>query len=237
MESLDRSGAVIELGKRIVAQLKLGDDLLSQWMAHLVAERMDAVEHALPEVRTSAQDVCAETIFQLWDHRNSLPDHVRPFRALEPLLETLASLNIESSHRFRFLSMPPDQNEPDAAGDSGKSALTLAVNLDGAARVLIQYFLAEASKGAADAVRPWLEAAIDAEADVALELQVVEFVSAGIPGAGDNEVARNTLEEKVKKLQVFADLARAVASDLQSRLNQRAGGEGSAPTTDGEPNH
>jgi hypothetical protein len=83
MESLDRSRAVIELGKRLVVQLKLGDDLLSQWMAHLIAERMDAVEHALPEARTSAQDACAATVFQLWDHRNSLPAHIRPFRALE----------------------------------------------------------------------------------------------------------------------------------------------------------
>jgi hypothetical protein len=236
MESLDRSRAVIELGKRLVVQLKLGDDLLSQWMAHLIAERMDAVEHALPEARTSAQDACAATVFQLWDHRNSLPAHIRPFRALEPLLETLASLNVESGRRFRYFPMPPDQQELDAASDSSKRALALAMNLDGAARILIQHFLAEASEGAADAVRPWLEAAIDAQADVALELRVVEFVSAGISNPSDDEVARKALEDKVKKLQVFADLANAIASDLQGRLTQPAGGEGSAPTNDREPN-
>lgn len=39
MESLDRSKAVIELGKRIVAGLTLGDDVTAQWMAHLAACR------------------------------------------------------------------------------------------------------------------------------------------------------------------------------------------------------
>ena len=42
MESLDRSKAVIDLGKKLVAELKLGDDMMAQWMAHFIAERMDA---------------------------------------------------------------------------------------------------------------------------------------------------------------------------------------------------
>ena len=46
MESLDRSKAVIELGKRIVAGLTLGDDVTAQWMAHLVAEKISAAENA-----------------------------------------------------------------------------------------------------------------------------------------------------------------------------------------------
>jgi hypothetical protein len=235
MESLERPRAVIELGKRIVAQLRLGDDLLSQWMAHLIAERMDAIEGAEPEARASAQDACAHAILQLWDHRNNLPAHLRPFRELEPLLETLASLNVDSSRRFRFFPKPPTQQELDAAGESSKRALEVAVSLDDAARVLIQYFLAAAAEDAADEALPWLEAAIDAEADAVLELRVVEFVSAGISMPGADKVARKALEDKVKKLEMFADLASAVASDLKGRLDRPADVEGEAVTDDKEP--
>jgi hypothetical protein len=228
MESLGRSRAVIELGKRIVAELKLGDDLLSQWMAHLVAERMHAAEGALPEERSSAQDACAQAIFQLWDHRNSLPDYIRPFRALEPLLETLASLDVGSGRRFRFFQEAPSSEELEATGGSSKRALEVAVNLDEAARVLVQYFLAVAAEAAADEAQPWLDAAIDAEVDAVLELRVVEFVSAGISVPSADEVARKAMEDKVKKLQMFATLASAVASDLKGRLDHRADDEGTA---------
>ena len=41
--SLARSEAVIELGKKLVAQLDADDDLLASWMAHDIAARMEAV--------------------------------------------------------------------------------------------------------------------------------------------------------------------------------------------------
>ncbi len=235
MESLDRSRAVVEFGKRIVAQLKLGDDLLSQWMAHFIAERMDAAERAGPEERISAQDACAQSIYQLWDHRNSLPAHIRPFMALEPLLKTLASLDVDSGRRFRFFPETPAQEELVADVESSKRALDVAVSLDGAARVLIQYFLAAAAEEAADKALPWLAAAIDADADTVLELRVVEFVSAGISVPGADEVGRMALEDKVKKLEIFIELASAVTSDLKGRLERLADAEGAGTTNDAEP--
>lgn len=108
------------------------------------------------------------------------------------------------------------------------------MNLDEAARVLIRYFLGAAAEEAADDALPWLEAAIDAEADAVLELQVVQFVSAGISNPGANEVARKAMEDKVKKLEMFADLASAVAPDLQGRLDHPADAEGAAATNNRE---
>jgi hypothetical protein len=218
MESLDRSRSLIELGRRIVAQLKLGDDLLSQWMAHHIAERIDAAERADNEERASAQDACARAIFQFWDHRNTLPEHIRPFRALEPLIETLASLDV-SDRRFRYFQRVPSDDDLEAAGDSSQSALALAMHLDEAARVLIQYFLASAAEAATEDARPWIEAAIDSEADAVLELRIVEFVSAGMSIPGADEAARRAMTDKMKKLEMFSDLAKAVALDLKKRLD------------------
>ncbi len=225
MESLDRSKAVIDLGKRLVTELNLGDDLLARWMAHVVAERMDAAERASPEVRALAQDTCRQTIFSLWEHRNSLPSHIRPFRELEPLLRTLASLDVDSGDRFRYFLRDPSNEELEGAEVAGKRLLDAAVNLDYSARALIQYLLSTAAKDAAEKAIPWLDAAIGAEADAVLESRIVEFVSGGAKAPGADEVARKALLDKIEKLETFAQLATAVAAELRSQLEPPAGDE------------
>lgn len=225
MESLDRSKAVIDLGKRLVAELNLGDDLLAQWMAHVIAERIDATERASPAGRASAQDTCMQAILNLWEHRNSLPSHMRPFRELEPLLRTLASLDVDSGARFRYFHRHPSDEELEDAEVSGKSFLEAAVNLDYSARALIQYLLGAAAKEATEKAIPWLNAAINAEADAVLELRIVEFVSSGAKAPGAEEVARKALLDKIEKLKMFSQLATAVATDLKSQLDPLAGHE------------
>lgn len=230
MESLDRSKSVIDLGKRLVAELNLGDDMMAQWMAHLIAERMDAAEHASPEARASAQDACAQVIFELWAHRNSLPSHIRPFRELEPLLQTLASLDVDSGPRFRYFSQHPRDEELEGAETQESELLKAALNLDYSARVLIQYLLSSAAERVGDKVIPWLDAAIDAEADVVLEARVIEFVTAGAKLPDADEVAREALLDKIEKLETFSQLATAVATELRSQLDPPTGAEDSKGT-------
>ena len=69
MESFDHSKAAIELGKRIVAGLKLGNDVTAQWMAHLVAEKIVAAEQASETARDAAVSECVDVILKLWAHR------------------------------------------------------------------------------------------------------------------------------------------------------------------------
>lgn len=226
MESLDRSKAVVDLGKRLVAELKLGDDMMAQWMAHFVAERIDAAERATPEARASAQDACAQAIFKLWEYRNSLPSHIQPFRDLEPLLQTLASLDVGKGPRFRYLPNHPSDQMLEGTDEIQESNfLKTAVDLDYSARVLIQYLLSAAAESAAKKASPWLEAAIDANADAVLELRVVEFVLAGARLPGADKVAREALLDKIEKLEAFSQLAAAVATEFRSRLELAAGDE------------
>lgn len=222
MESFERSKAVINLGKRLVTALNLGDDMLAQWIAHVIAERINAAEHALPEERASAENACSQAIFSLWEHRNSLPSHMRPFRELDPLLQTLESLNVESGAGFRYFPRHPSNEELEGAVASGKRFLNAAVNLDYSARVLIQYLLSAASQEAAEKASPWFDAALDAEADAVLEQRVVEFVSVGGKASDTCEAARKALLDKIEKLELFSQLATAVAADLRSQLDPPA---------------
>ncbi|TXC81138.1 hypothetical protein FRZ40_32140 [Paraburkholderia azotifigens] len=208
---------MIELGKRLVIELNLADDLLAQWMAHYIAERIDAAERAAPEARSVAQDACAQAIYELWNHRNNLPDHTKPFRELAPLLRTLTSLEVDSGNRFRFIHSRPDVQTPDNSDLAGNRFLEAAVNLDYSARVLIQYLLGVASREASEKVAPWLDAAINAGANATLEIRLADFLSGNEEAPDADELARQALQEKIEKLELFSQLATSVAAELKSR--------------------
>jgi hypothetical protein len=215
MESLERSGAVIDLGKRLVAQLKLGNDVLAQWMAHMIAERIDAAENAEPSEMAAAQTACAEVIMQLWNRRNSLAERLRPFKGLEPLIRTLDSLDVSSGPRFRYLTERPPGLEtgPD---ETSKQLIELAEGVDYSARALIHHLLAEAFEGARNEVRPWIQAAVDANADTTLEVRIVGFLDDNAAELADGDAkARAAKEEKILRLEAFAELAATYAYELR----------------------
>lgn len=215
MESLERSSAVIDLGKRLVTQLKLGDDEPAQWMAHALAERIKDAENASPEKRIAAQSSCAELVFQLWERRYSLPTQLRPLKSLEPLLRTLNSLDTTSGPRFRFMQERPADMKVDKTVEK---MLDLAVKLDDAARILVHYFLAAAAEEAAEEAKPWIQSAADAGADVTLEVRVVSFADDGLARSSDEaKIDRETLKSKIRKLEIFADLAASHAADLRAK--------------------
>lgn len=215
MESLERSSAVIDLGKRLVTHLKLGDDELAQWMAHALAERIKDAENAPPEKRVAAQSSCAELVFQLWERRYSLPTQLCPLKSLEPLLRTLNALDTTSGPRFRYMQERPADAKVDE--DVGK-ALDLATKLDDAARILVQYFLATAAAQASEETQPWIQSAMDAGADVSLEARVVRFVDSGLHRSSEAaKIAKEALNDKIQKLEVFVSLAAALAKDLRAK--------------------
>ena len=215
MESLERSSAVIDLGKRLVTQLKLGDDEPAQWMAHALAERIKDAENAPPEKRVAAQSSCAELVFQLWERRYSLPTQLRPLKSLEPLLRTLNSLDTTNGPRFRFMQERP----ADMKADEGvEKTLDLAVKLDDAARILVQYFLSTAAEQASEEAQPWIQSAIDAGVDVSLEVRVVRFVDSGLDRSSEAaKMAKEALNDKIQKLEIFASLAAVLAKDLRAK--------------------
>lgn len=215
MESLERSSAVIDLGNRLVAQLKLGQDETAQWMAHALAERIKDAENAPPDGRFAAQSSCAELVFQLWERRYSLPTQLRPLKSLEPLLRTLNSLDASNGPRFRFMQEPP-------AGviveEGVETTLDLAVKLDDAARILVQHFLAAAAEQASEETRPWIQSATDAGADMTLEVRIVGFVESGLDRSAEEEkFARAALKDKIRKLEIFASLATYHAAELRAK--------------------
>jgi hypothetical protein len=169
------------------------------------------------ESRVAAQNSCAELVFQLWEHRYSLPTQLRPFKKLEPLLRTLDTLDTNNGLRFRYMQKPPADVE---VQEDSKKILDLAVKLDDAARILVQYCLATAAEKASEEAKSWFQSATDAAADVTLEVRIVEFVNGGLDrSTNDAKIAREVLEEKIQKLESFASLATSHAAELRAKHN------------------
>lgn len=217
MESLDRSKAVIELGKRIVAGLKLGDDVTAQWMAHLVAERISAAEHASETARDAAVAECVDVILKLWAHRYTLPPYMRPLRELDPLLRTLNSLDVNEEDELRFFARPPSSEELEAATEDEKKLFEFAIGIDRVARELIRHALSVAAERSVDVVKPWLEEAFKGSLEATVELRISRFVAEGLL-KGQEEAKQQAMLDRIDRLESFAKAALFLAGGMRKTL-------------------
>lgn len=218
MESSERSKSVIELGKRLVDHLALSDDLLAQWMAHDIAERMDAVERAGPEAPTWLREECAKSITTLWAHRHELPPHLRAFRELEPLIQTLVSLDVDKGEDYRYFGSTLRGAAIDDTEGETKEWLNLAFDLDYSARVLIQHALRSAGSTAVSKTAPWVEAALNAGVDVAAEQIALKLLLDDFYDSAETEcIVQKALGDKIDRLERFAKLANTVAADMRKQ--------------------
>lgn len=219
MESLDRSKAVIELGKRIVVGLTLGDDVTAQWMAHIVAEKIAAAEDASETARDSAMAECVDVILKLWAHRYTLPPYMRPLRELDPLLRTLNSLRVNEADELRFFARPPSGEELEDASEDEKKLFEFAIDIDQTARELIRYVLSVAAERSVNAVKPWLDEVVKGGLEATVELRVSRFVVEGLLKS-QKETYRQAMLDRADRLESFAKVALSLASEMRETLPQ-----------------
>lgn len=219
MESLDRSKAVIELGKQIVADLKLGDDVTAHWMAHLVAEKISAAEDASETVRDAAVAECVDVIQKLWTHRYTLPPYMRPLRELEPLLHTLNSLGVNEADELRFFTRPPSSEELEGATEDEKKLFEFAIGIDYSARELIRHALSVAAERSVERVEPWLKSAVKGGLEATVGLQVSRFTTEG-QLENQAKVNRQAVLDRANRLESFAEVALFLAGEMKRMLAQ-----------------
>ncbi len=219
MVSLTRSEAIVELGKRLVADLNTDEDLLASWMAHDIAEKIAATESAKGKAKTAAETACANAILLLWEYRDSMPRRFRPFRELEPALRTLASLDIDrkESRYFPNYLRATEDVEPD---EPARTWLSLAISLDHTARILIAFSLREAAGAAAINAIPWVALAQEAGTQEKIEEPLIRFVLDPDERIdSESELAIKRMKEKLTKLEEFMRVAAVIAEELRVRLS------------------
>lgn len=217
--SLTRSKAIVELGKRLVAELNTDEDLLASWMIHDIAEKIAATETAKGKAKTAAEAACANAILLLWEHRDSLPRRLRPFRDLEPALRTLASLDTDRKENRYFASYlrATEDVEPD---EPARTWLSLATSLDHTARILISLSLREAAGTAATNAIPWVTLAQEAGTQEEVDEPLIRFVLDPDERIdSESELAIRKMKDKLAKLEEFMRLAAVIADELRVRLS------------------
>lgn len=217
MESLDRSKAVIELGKRIVAGLELSNDVTAQWMSHLVAEKILAAEQSPEATRNDATAECVDVILKLWAHRYKLPPYMRPLRELDPLLCTLNSLGVDGADGLRFFTRPPNDEELEGATEEEKQLFDFAIGIDHAARELIRHVLGAAAERSVGLVNPWLEEAVKGNLDATIELRIANFAIDGLLKRQD-AANQQAMLDRIEKLESFAEVALSLAGEMRKTL-------------------
>jgi hypothetical protein len=226
----ERCEATLELGKKLTKELSLDQsvDTLGRWMAHYIAELIQNAEKASAEERPAKMRVCCDAILNLWKHRYTLANGKRPFEELEQLLRVLESLDPENDQPryFRSVRGVADGGEEN---DETKSYLKLIDGLDYSARILIRYCLTQAAQKALTKSAEWVALAESAGADESADYLLVRvlfdedrMLKASDPG----EAERKRIEDRINRLEKFAKMAMAVASELRQKLQQTHGTRG-----------
>ena len=207
---------MLELGKRLVSQLDASDDFLASWMAHHVAQRIKDAEESPKEGRAAATEACAKAILELWEHRSALPDQARPLRDLDPVMRTLASLDVDQT-RFRYHPELLREVEMAAADEGAKKWLELAIGLDHSARLLIQFVLRAAAQEATARAKPWVELAASAGANDYAERSVVKFIL-DTDDETRESASESALRDRLVRLESFVGLAKVVIGEIRAQL-------------------
>lgn len=226
-----RCEATLALGKKLTKELGLDQsvDTLGRWMAHYIAELIESIEKASIEERPVRLQACCDAILNLWKHRHTMANGKRPFEELEPLQRVLESLDPDDDmpRYFRQVRKVADDAEEN---DETKVWLELIDSLDYSARILIRYCLTQAAHMASNKAAEWVALAESAGADEGADFVLIRALAAEekkLKASDPSEEERKQIEDRIGRLETFAEMAVKVASELRQVVQhtQDTGGE------------
>lgn len=222
MEALPRFEQVLALGRKLVEEFgrEPSVDTLGRWMAHYVAELMNAAENASPQEREVTKKRCFDAILELWSHRAELPSGKRPFESIEPIMRALESLDPDDEFPRYFRNIRNRIEEEEGASQI-QNLIAFVEDLDSIAKILIGYTLSEAARSTLDTSREWVALAENAGAEFGVESVVIRFVSGGASNDKEddkNVLDRERLQDRITRLEAFTKVAALVCDDFKDRL-------------------
>ena len=219
-----QSDSVVALGKKLVDELGLDQsvDTLGRWMAHYMAEKIEAAECATGDARDQKMAECRDAILKLWAHRSELPNVQRPFKEFERLFRALRSLDLDDPTP-RYFPQASVAVEQDEESDATKRWLKKASAIDYAAKALIRYCLANAVQDAVDKSRDWIALAEAIAKDEETDIRAIRAIVEGaedLKSENPDDKARARMEELVDKLEAFTAASNELSSHLRAQLDQ-----------------
>ena len=228
----------ISLGKALVQELSLepGVDTLSRWMVHYITEQIAIAETATGREKIEAEQQCFDTILKLWAHRSSLPNNRYPFKNFEPILQALSSLDPDNPRSYYFdnshLQKAENDDTSENQADEIQLWINLALSIDSAARVLIDFALRQAASNAEDEkTTTWLKKSTGISDDEYDDLSIiVSLVGESQEDNAEEEVReqkRRELNSRIEKLDRFIEFSRLLRDELTEHLETISDGDSS----------
>ncbi|NJL57834.1 hypothetical protein HC928_23905 [bacterium] len=211
MVSSEIQARAISLGKALVQELSLepGVDTLSRWMAHYITEQIAIAEATTGSEKIEAEQQCFNTILKLWERRSSLPNNRYPFKNFESIFQALSSLDPDNPRPYYFdnshLQKAEKDNTSENQADEIQLWINLALSIDSAARVLIDFAFRQAASNAEDEkTTTWLKKSTGISDDEYDDLSIiVRLVGESQEDNAEEEVReknRRELNSRIEKL-------------------------------------
>jgi hypothetical protein len=149
--------AVLSLGEQIAASLDQ-HDMLARWMAHHLAEHLQALEAFSGAERVDAEQEVADLIVQLWERRRTMPMREDPLSLADSVVRAVARLDPEAGP-FRFFGRFDEDAGPSQAEVEANEALKLALGIDEATGQLVRSLVRYAAMTAVSHDADWIRGA------------------------------------------------------------------------------
>ncbi|KPQ27479.1 MAG: hypothetical protein HLUCCO06_17420 [Halomonas sp. HL-93] len=225
MENSEQSKKTIELGKRIVEELELDHscDTLGRWMAHHLAQLIVTAEQATEDNKRTAQQECRAAILEIWEHVLSLPTGSRPFRDLEPIVETIRALDPDERIYF-YQTRAQEVAENSELPEAAKEWLELSRGIDYNARLLIKMCFDRVANETSGKLKEWIELASDAGArDLPIVRVIHQLDYEKSSKERSAEEQKKKLRERLERLNGMVRLSELLANEIKHELDELDG--------------
>lgn len=199
-------------------------------MAHYITEQIAIAEATTGNEKSEAEQRCFETILKLWERRSSLPNGRYPFKDFESIFTVLNRLDPENTQPYYFddsrsqTTVDKGNEETESERDEVQTWVNIALGVDRAARVLIDFALRQAACNAVDEETiAWLENATgisDDRNDVSIIIRLIGETQESEPEENGEslEETRQYLQLRIDKLTAFKRISDLLHTELIQEL-------------------
>jgi len=142
MENLETQQRVIKLGEKIVNELGLdpGVDTLSKWMAHYVAEKIEAIDSVEESRVDETRRECFDLILNLWHCHGNHPRNKSPFERFEMIYSAIEKIDPEIQTPYhKGLSSLYTEDDREAINSESQKWVNHAIQIDSINREIINF--------------------------------------------------------------------------------------------------
>ncbi|RYD50762.1 MAG: hypothetical protein EOP52_13140 [Sphingobacteriales bacterium] len=210
---------VLALGEAIVQKLKIksDDDLLSEWMAHFLAERLSHYKKAsLDDKRLLEPEIC-DLVLKFWKHRSYFPRGQRPFEQFAPVLQALESLDPTTSEG-RYFRYQIFENEDKNIPDEIQQWVKFAMSVDSASQAIISFCIGVAVSGIDNPDKELLELAGLSKSELDLDTYIRLIEVGKLVEENPKDKRKQKLVDMRNKIKALASLSEGICESIDSLL-------------------